>query len=297
MFDKVIYSNYSQLLGLKIEDYKQLVKLRLNFLVVFSAILTYLIAVDHFSWNVLILLSVGGFLVTSASNAINQVLEKDYDKLMKRTMNRPLAANRMNVSEAILAAGFMSLIGITLLAYINPICAVFGTLSLIVYSFIYTPLKRVSPIAVLVGAIPGALPTAIGAVAAEGYVSPMCLAIFGIQFFWQFPHFWSIAWLGHADYTKAGFKLIPNNTGELNNRIGFHSLMYSLPLFLITCIPYLFNYAGVVSLIFIQIINLGYSFYSWKLYKYNDAIAARKLMFSSFIYLPIVLIVYLIDKI
>ncbi|MBK8724186.1 MAG: protoheme IX farnesyltransferase [Saprospiraceae bacterium] len=297
MYSKVINSTYGQLLGLKIDDYKQLVKLRLNFLVVFSALLTYLIAVNEINYRVILFLSVGGFLVTGASNAINQVLEKDFDKLMKRTMNRPLAANRMNVSEAILAAGFMSLIGITLLAYINPICAVFGTLSLIVYSFIYTPLKRVSPIAVLIGAIPGALPTAIGAVAAEGYVSPMCFAIFGIQFFWQFPHFWSIAWLGHEDYTKAGFKLIPNTTGELNNRIGFHSLMYSLPLFIITCLPFYFNYSGIYSLIIIQIVNIFYSFYSWKLYMNNDAISARKLMFSSFIYLPIVLIVYLIDKI
>ncbi len=297
MANNFITTSFTEVIQQKISDYKQLVKLRLNLLVVFSAVITYMIAASAISMEVLLLLSFGGFFVTGASNALNQVLERDFDKLMKRTADRPLAASRMTTSEAVLAAGLMSLVGITLLSYINPICGVFGTLSLIIYSFIYTPLKRVSPVAVLVGAIPGALPTAIGAVAAEGFVSPLCIAIFGIQFFWQFPHFWAIAWLGHEDYTKAGFKLLPNASGALDHSIGFHSFIYSLPLFVIAMMPYLFNYTGLYSMLFIQAVNICYSVYAWKLYRGNSAVAARKLMFSSFVYLPVVLIIYLIDKI
>ena len=297
MSNNIITTTVSELIRQKVSDYKQLVKLRLNLLVVFSAVITYMIAAKTISLEVMMFLALGGFFVTGASNALNQVLEREFDKLMKRTADRPLAAGRMATSEAVLAAGLMSLVGITLLSYINPICGVFGTLSLIIYAFIYTPLKRVSPVAVLVGAIPGALPTAIGAVAAEGFVSPLCIAIFGIQFFWQFPHFWAIAWLGHEDYTKAGFKLLPNASGVLDNSIGFHSFIYSLPLIVIAMMPYLFNYTGWYSMLLIQAVNIVYSAYAWNLYRSNDAVSARKLMFSSFIYLPVVLIIYLIDKI
>ena len=175
----------------KIRDYAQLIKMRLALTVVFSSVMAYLIGLGgSIEWLPLLILAAGGFLITGAANTLNQVLEREYDAQMKRTAGRPLAANRMTVSEAVLAAGMMSMLGIILLAFFNPWTAFLGTLALVLYAFVYTPMKRISPLAVAVGALPGALPTLIGVVAAQGSITQLGIALFFIQFLWQFPHVW-----------------------------------------------------------------------------------------------------------
>ncbi len=290
--------SWSDSVAQKLRDYGLLVKFKLNITVVFSAVVAYLVALrGDLDWSLLVVLALGGFFVTAAANALNEVLERDYDKLMKRTADRPLATGRMSVSEAVLAAGLMSLVGISLLAWFNPMTAFLGTFSLISYSFIYTPMKRVSPVAVLIGAVPGALPTAIGCVAAEGQISALAIALFGIQFFWQFPHFWAIAWLGHEDYTKAGFQLLPSSGGRLDSSVGLQAFIYSLPLFPLVVMPYAFERTGVVSAVVVVFVSLVFSTYAWIFYRKSDRMSARNLMFASFFYLPIVLLALFFDKI
>ena len=179
-----------------------------------------IVATEGFNVLALILLGTAGFLITSAANAFNQILEKDYDSLMKRTSNRPLASGRMNVTEAVLIAGLCYVIGIVLLAWFNPMAAILGSIAVVSYAFVYTPLKRVGPLSVFVGAIPGALPCLIGCVAYEGSITTTAIILFGLQFFWQFPHFWSIGYLGINDYKKAGFKLVPTLHGKAHPSLG-----------------------------------------------------------------------------
>ncbi len=297
---KTVTNNAHPLEGLRQKwmDYSMLFKFRLTLLVIFSAVVAYMIAAQSaINWIAIVVLSLGGFLITAAANTLNQVLERDYDKLMNRTANRPLAAGRMSVSEAVLTAGFLSLAGISLLALFNPWTALLGTISLISYAFVYTPMKRVSPIAVFIGAIPGALPTAIGVVAIEGTISSLAIALFAIQFFWQFPHFWAIAWVGHEDYSKAGFQLLPSKTGEKDKNVGLQSFIYALLLLVVSWSPYVLGVTGIVSAIILTILGLIYAFYAWKLYKLCTKEAALRLMFCSFFYLPIALLVLLADKI
>ncbi len=274
-----------------------LVKFRLTATVVFSSVMAYLIASEGaINWVAIIILAMGGFLVTSASNALNQVLEKDYDRLMKRTANRPLAAGRMSVSEAVMAAGLMSVVGVTLLALFNVWAAFFGMLALLLYAFVYTPMKRISPLAVLIGAFPGALPTLIGVVAVQGELTMLGLVLFAIQFFWQFPHFWSIGWLGYEDYNKAGYKLLPAKGLEDRNT-GLQSFLYALFLLPIGLLPYFFGMSGIVSAVIVLILSIAYTFLSWNFYKQNNRSAALRVMFFSFLYNPLVLIALFLDKI
>lgn len=280
------------LFGQKLTDYKQLVKLRLNLTVVFSSVMAYLIASPVIDWVLLAILSMGGFLVTSASNALNQVLEKDYDRQMKRTENRPLAANRMSTSEGVMAAGLMSVVGIGLLATINPWTALLGTIALISYAFLYTPMKRVSPAAVFIGAIPGALPMMIGCVAAEGYITGLSVALFSLQFLWQLPHFWAIGWLAFEDYDKAGFKFLEAQDQQL----GKQAAIYAILLLPIAWMPYMLEVSGLISAIFLSLAALIYAGFGWNLYKRNNRKAALQLMFSSFFYLPLVLSALYVDK-
>jgi len=280
-------------LSSKISDYKLLVKLRLNYLAVFSAVMAYLISAKTFDLKTLIFISIGGFLVTGASNGMNQILEREYDKLMKRTCDRPLASGRMNVSEAILAVGVMLLSGTLFLAEIYPLCGFLGMIAFALYAFVYTPMKRFSPVAVIIGAIPGAMPITIGCIAASGTIESMAFVLFGIQFFWQFAHFWAIAWLGKEDYEKAGFQLLPSENGHT---IGFYSICYSLPLLVLGSMPFYFGEAGLVSFIIVILSSLVYIYFAWKMFKQPSRESARSLMFSSFAYLPIVLISLLADK-
>jgi protoheme IX farnesyltransferase len=272
----------------KIDDYKQLVKLRLNLLVVASAGLAYVIAAGTSTvlWDLWVL-CLGGFLVTGASNALNQVLEKDYDRMMKRTANRPLPQGRISVSQAVLTAGWMSAAGIILLATLNPLTGMLGALSLLLYSFLYTPLKRVSPIAVVVGAIPGAMPTLIGCVAFQGGFTPLALLLFGLQFFWQFPHFWAIAELAKEDYRKAGFRIMPE--GADAGSLGTQSLIYATLILPLVGGLYVFDYMGVFNTIFLSALTLVYMWLSYAFSKEKTRKAALRVMFASFFYLPLVL--------
>jgi protoheme IX farnesyltransferase len=281
----------------KIEDYKMLVKFRLNLLVVFTSGIGYVIGSgQYFTWSGLLLLSLGGFLITGAANTLNQVFEKDYDKMMPRTSNRPLPTGRMTISTAVLAAGFMSLLGIFFLAMFNPLTALIGTVSLIIYAFVYTPVKRISSFAVTIGAIPGALPPMIGWVAATGGLGSEAVILFAIQFFWQFPHFWAIGWLQHDAYKKAGYHLLPSKGGR-DKSSALHCLIYAI--FLIP-ISIFVGSIGMVSWLVVGVITaaaLYYTYYAWKFYQACTMEAARKLMFSSFFYLPIVMIALLLGVI
>ena len=283
----------------KVRDYGVLMKFKLSLTVVFSAVMAFLIAIDTtFVWFDLLVLFLGGLLTTGAANALNQVLEKDYDKLMKRTENRPIAAGRMTVSEGVLVAGLSSLVGVSLLAFFNPLTAFLGMVSLILYSFIYTPMKRVSNFAVTIGAIPGALPIVIGCTAAEGgRLTALALALFGLQFIWQFMHFFAIAWLGDEDYKNAGFYLLPTNDGAKDERVGKQSIIYSLFLLPISWLPYFLGATGLISAVILTILALAFVYYGWNLYKKCSREAARAQMFFSLAYLPLALCALYFDKI
>ena len=272
--------------------------MRLSLLVVFSAGIAYCLGTGSFSWYGLLLISLGGFFVTGAANTLNQVLERDYDQLMTRTKTRPIAAGRMEISEAVLFAGLISVVGILILSYFNPLTAVLGSLSLVSYAFVYTPMKRVSPVAVWIGAIPGALPMAIGWVAATGEFGPEALFLFSIQFFWQFPHFWAIAWVAYEDYANAGFYLLPTREKDGRSRsTAIQTIFYAVCLIPISFVPYALDMTGYVAVLVMLVAAIFYLIYAINLYLKCDRKAALRLMFSSFIYLPIVLIVLLVDKI
>lgn len=280
----------------KISDFAVLIKLKLNLTVVFSSVMAYMIVLGtDVKINGIVLLALGGFLVTGSANALNQVLEKDFDKLMVRTRNRPVASGRMNVSEAVLLAGLMCLLGISLLAIFNPLTALLGMTSLISYAFLYTPLKRFSPIAVLVGAFPGAFPVLIGCVAAEGQISFLALVLFAIQFLWQFPHFWAIAWKGHEDYQRAGYKLLPFKGQKKDPKIGLYAFGYALLLIPIGFSLYSFGISSLPAVILVGIFGAYYSYTGYMLYKEATNKAALRLMLTSFIYLPAVLIILYTD--
>lgn len=282
----------------KLTDYAMLAKLRLNLLVVFSAVIGYLFAAPAFiSFTNIILLALGGLLVTGASNAINQIIEKETDKLMTRTKNRPLPAERMHTLEAVLAAGVMGISGILLLTYFfNPVTGVLSAVSLLIYGFVYTPLKRISSIAVFVGAIPGALPPMIGYVAATGKIDFVAMVLFSIQFLWQFPHFWSIAWVQYDDYKKAGIMLLPSATGK-TRASAMQNITYCFMLLLVSMTPYFFEMVNVVANVFIVAAGVIFLWMAWQLYKSCEDKAARVLMFGSFLYLPVVQLAMIIGKI
>lgn len=292
-YSKVKTANYSV-----IDDLMMLFKFRLTLTVVISAVLAYWIALDAASLDLasVSVLALGGFFVTGAANTFNQMLEKDFDKLMKRTEDRPIASGRLTIIQATLIAGFASVLGVALLASFNMTTAVFGFISLVSYAFIYTPLKRYSSVAIPVGAIPGAMPVLIGCVAAQGEVTDLAIVLFSIQFFWQFPHFWAIGWLGYEDYKKAGFRFIPERDGERDSMLGIYSTFYAFMLIPMVVILYLIGYAGILSLVGMTLLTIGYMAVGYKLHIHDDRKSALSLMFYSFFYLPLSLILLLIDK-
>lgn len=279
-------------------DFTQLVKIRLSATVVFSALLSYWIALplDTSLGYKMFSLVMGGFLVTGAANALNQVLEKNYDALMDRTSNRPLPSGRMDDSTAIFLAGIMSVFGLIFLASLSLWSAVIGAISLLLYAFVYTPVKRLSTAAVFIGAIPGALPVLIGTVSAEGEFTILGLGLFAIQFFWQFPHFWSISWLGHQDYIRAGFKITPSLTPSPTNKTGFQAFIYSLFLLPVLFLCAYTGILGFMSLLVAFVFTIIYIVLSYQLFASNNRKAARSLLFFSFLYIPVLLGVFLIDK-
>lgn len=279
----------------KLDDFKMLVKLKLNITVVFSSALAYVIVSGtSFDLVAFLMLIIGGFLLTGGSNAMNQILEKDFDRLMSRTKDRPLAAGRMTTSEASLIAGVMAVCGITILGLFNPIAASLGALAFVSYSFIYTPLKRYSPLAVWVGAIPGALPVMIGAVAFEGTISTLAIILFAIQFIWQLPHFWAIGWLGYEDYMKAGYKLLPVAEQKRDSSIGMHAFGWALLLVPFSFVPFQLGQIGIYSCIGLIVLALIYAKKGFDLYRNANTESAKALMFFSFAYLPLALILFIV---
>ena len=281
----------------KIKEYWTLLKPRLSFLVVFSGAFGYLLGISgNFSWLALSALVVGSFLVTGAANIINQVIEKDLDKLMSRTKTRPLPTGKLSVQEAIFFSALLATVGSTLLGFfVNPLVAGLSMLSLILYAFVYTPLKQVTPISVFVGAFPGAMPPLIGWAAATGMIGIEGFILFTIQFIWQFPHFWAIAWVGHEDYTRAGFKMLPSKGGK-DLFTALQISIYTLFLIPVGLLPAKFGLVGMTAAIISIACGVLFLLVSLSLLKTGSRKAARRIMFASFLYLPIIQIAFLIDK-
>lgn len=296
----------------RIRDYMMLSKFTLSFTVVFSCVICYLLApnIVDYNWSNIILLFAAGLLVTASANAINQAVEKDTDAIMKRTASRPVAAGRMSVKEANTFAFVTGITGVAIMyGVFNLSAALLSAFSLFLYAYIYTPLKKVSAVAVLIGAFPGALPCLIGWVAATNTISPFDTveapgrtfhnaagwALFALQFLWQFPHFWAIAWVAHGDYTRAGFKLLPSAAGPTRTT-ALQAIMYSVMLIPVGILPYWFEITGQVSLWIVLICNLLMVFQCVRLYRSMEVKAARLVMFGSYFYLAVVLLSLLADK-
>ena len=288
-------------------------KFTLSFTVVFTCVICYQIApnIIGFDWWNILILTFAGLCITGSANAINQAVEKDTDAQMKRTANRPVASGRMSQQTAYAFAIIAGIIGVGLMAYqFNTLSAVLSALSLFLYAFIYTPLKKVNSIAVLVGAFPGAIPCLIGWVAATNEISPIATfivdgksysnaggyALFLIQFLWQFPHFWAIAWVSHTDYSKVGFKLLPADKGP-TKFTALQAVMYAVLMVPIGFLPNYFKITGEWSMWVVLVANIFMVVQCVRLYQNMGVPAARRVMFSSYIYLPIVYLALMANKI
>ncbi|MBC8032572.1 MAG: protoheme IX farnesyltransferase [Chitinophagaceae bacterium] len=299
MQEETVQGSSSFTLASKLRDYLMLFKPTLNVMVVFSAVISYLLAPKVVEYDVVMitLFFIGGFLVVGSANTVNQVVEKDTDAKMMRTAKRPVASGRMSESEGWMVALVTGFAGILILGYFfNWLSAGIALFSLFLYAFVYTPLKKVNSISVLVGAVPGALPCLIGWVAGNDAISAGGWVMFAIQFVWQFPHFWAIAWLAHKDYSNAGFRLLPSVQGPTKYS-AIQSIIYSLLLIPVGILPYLIGMSGIVSLLVVLLANLLMVWQSVRLFKEMEAKAARRVMFSSYIHLPVVLLALLMDKI
>jgi len=286
-------------LSAKVKDYMQLSKFTLSFTVVFSCVICYLLAPDIIGYDLkmILLLFVAGMLVTASANAINQAVEKDTDAMMKRTAKRPVAAGRMSQTEAYTFAIVAGIAGVIMMyVFFNLSSALLSAFSLFLYAFIYTPLKKVSAVSVLVGAFPGALPCLIGWVAATNNFSAGGWILFAIQFLWQFPHFWAIAWVAHGDYTKAGFKLLPSKSGP-TKFTAIQATLYAMMMIPVGMLPYYFGMSSETGFWIVLACNVFMVVQCLRLYNEMNAKAARRVMFSSYIYLPVVLLALLACKI
>lgn len=295
--NKTIANSTSFALASKVKDYFLLIKFTLSFMVVFSTVISYLLAPNvRFDIIQVLLLFVAGMLVTGSANSINQALEKDTDAQMKRTAGRPVASGRMTVQEAFGFAFVAGIVGVGILWYFfNVESAMLGLFSLVLYGFVYTPLKKINSVAVLVGAIPGALPCLIGWVAATGEFSAGGWVLFAIQFLWQFPHFWAIAWVAHKDYTLAGFKLLPGDKGP-TKFTALQSIIYSMMMVPVGLLPFYLGMSGAVSMWILLACNLAMVFLCARLYVKMDVGSARRVMFGSYFYLMIVFLSLYADK-
>ncbi len=288
------------------DDFKEITKAGLSISVVFSSIAGYflgILSLSAFNWTTFFLLAIGGYCMVGASNTFNQLIEKDLDKLMDRTKNRPIAAGRVSNKRAFLLASSLTLIGIVILYLINPKTAMFGAISIFLYTSVYTPLKTITPLSVFIGAIPGAIPFMLGWVAATDDFSLEAGTLFLIQFFWQFPHFWAIGWFLFDDYKKAGFFMLP--TGEKDKGTAFQIILYTIWLIIASILPAIFPYIGIVgsrlfltpiSAIIVFLLGIWMLYFAFELYKKRDVKAARKLMLSSVSYITLIQLVYITDK-
>ncbi|MGN6540868.1 MAG: protoheme IX farnesyltransferase [Ginsengibacter sp.] len=313
----IMPQSVSYTLASKVKDYFVLIKFTLSFMVVFSCVVCYLLAPNiQFNLASVILLFFAGMCVTGSANAINQTVERKTDALMRRTADRPVAAGRMTVNEAWTFAIITGAVGIIIMWYwFNFASAIISLFSLFLYAFIYTPLKRVNSVSVLVGAFPGALPCLIGWVAGTGLISPFATfqgtlatgethtffnyggyILFAIQFLWQFPHFWAIAWVAHKDYQKAGFKLLPSEEGP-TKFTAMQTVIYSMLMVPVGMLPYYFGISGILAFWILLLCNFWMVYVSINLVIKMNVAAARKVMFSSYFYLMIVFLALLLDKV
>lgn len=282
-----------------LKDIGTLFKVRLGFFVVLSSVLGWFMGVENIDLGNLLLLIGGGYLLTGASNGFNQIIERNNDAIMARTRNRPLPTGRMTINHALMLSVGAGITGIYFLYLLNSSAAMLGFISFVLYAFVYTPLKSRSSLCVFVGAIPGALPPMIGYVAATGAFGVEPGTLFAVQFMWQFPHFWAIAWLAHEDYSKVGYKMLPFNSG-LTERSASLILLYTLFCIPTSLLPWALPNSspmvGNVALVVAIMAGLGFSWFAWRLSITLDRSDARKLMFASFIYLPLVQIIFVLDK-
>ena len=272
--------------------------MRLSLSVVFSSLAGYLLGADTVSFFTLLLLAFGGYFMVGASNAYNQIIERDLDALMERTKNRPIPSGSMSVQSAFILATVFTILGITVLYIINPQTAMFGAISIFLYTSAYTPLKTKTPLSVFVGAIPGAIPFMLGWVAATNDFGIEPGTLFMIQFFWQFPHFWAIGWFLHEDYKKAGFNMMP--TGKRDKATAVQTILYTIWTILVSIIP-VFGFTGelkltVVGAVAVFLVGLVMLYHAVQLFKKKTTIAARQLMLASVLYITLVQIIYVLDK-
>ena len=281
-----------------LSDFKEITKMRLAISVVFSSVAGYFLGAEVIDFVTVLLLSIGGYLMVGASNAYNQIIERDLDALMDRTKDRPIPSGRMTVQTAFIIASVFTILGLIVLYIINPKTAMFGALSIFLYVSIYTPLKTKTPLSVFVGAFPGAIPFMLGWVAATNEFSIEPGTLFMIQFFWQFPHFWAISWWLFDDYKKGGFFMLPS--GKRDRMSAIQVVLYAIWTVMVSIIPvfgvtgrlYLTPYAGAIILL----LGIGMLYYAVRLYKDRTSQAAKKLMFASVSYITLLQIVYVLDK-
>ena len=281
-----------------LSDFKTITKMGLSLSVVFSCLAGYLLAADTINYSVLSLLAVGGYCMVGASNVFNQIIERDLDALMDRTKNRPLPMGRISVTNAFILGALLTIIGLTILYNINPRTAMFAAVSIFIYTSIYTPLKQKTALSVLAGAIPGAIPFMLGWVAFTGRFDLEPGILFMMQFFWQFPHFWAIAWMLDEDYKRAGFKMLP--TGAKDKGTALQIIGYICWTLIISLVPIL-SFTGSLELSLyaalpILVIGMGFLYYGFKLFKNQTNIAAKKLMAVSIVYLMSMQLIYVLDK-
>ena len=282
-------------------DFKAITKAGLAISVVFSSLAGYILGVLDFhsiGWFVLLKLAIGGYCMVGASNAYNQVIEKDLDALMDRTKNRPVPAGRMTPNMALFIASLLTIIGLIILYSINPKTAMFGAISIFLYTSIYTPLKTVTPLSVFVGAFPGAIPFMLGWVAATGNFGIEAGTLFLIQFFWQFPHFWAIGWFLYEDYEKAGFFMLPS--GKKDKSTALQTILYTVWLIIASLLP-MTGFTGrlyitPIAAIVVFLLGLWMLFYAVRLYQLRTSKAARTLMLVSVSYITLLQIIYILDK-
>ena len=296
--DSIAISETRTSMSALFSDLKQLTKVGLSLSVVFSSVAGYLLAVDIINYTTLLLLALGGFFMVGASNAFNQIIEKDTDAIMLRTLNRPLPTERMSVNFAMAIAILFTVLGISILYSINPKTAFFGAISIFLYTCAYTPLKSVTPLAVFVGAIPGAIPFMLGWVAATDHFGIEAGFLFMIQFFWQFPHFWAIGWLQFEEYKKAGFNMLPMNTKDKG--AVKQIIFYTLIMILVSIAPVLKLsgnfYIYPATAVIVALLGVVMLYYAVQLHKSEKNTDARKLMLSSVLYITVVQVIYVVDK-
>ncbi len=278
----------------RIKSYAELMKLRLSSLVVLSAVLGYLLGPGKIVPFELLLLSLGGFFITGSSNAFNQVWERNLDKLMTRTKERPIPQGRISVIEGVFVGALTGIAGVGILWCLNDTCAILGILATVLYVAVYTPLKTITPLAIFVGSFPGSIPPMLGFIAASGNFGIEAGVLFFVQFFWQFPHFWTIAWKLDDDYKKAGFRLLPS--GERDKQSAFQIMLYTALLIPISMLPWVIDLCGFKSMLFGVLASFLLLIPAYKLFKGLELKHATQLMFLSFLYLPIMLFVFFLDK-